>query len=175
MKIYSDKKIVCITGSVWTGSRSAPWRLLKKNGFLHTRWFATYRPITGDKYKLISSEKFHITLANDEVLAYTKYGGGFIGINIDDFENALETSSAGVLVVGFGFQEIIAQVSESIPQVIIFTLKNISMDISPHLFAADNRGQSHRIDENVLESGTWRKTYNEMLKTLNLPSIVTGK
>jgi hypothetical protein len=101
--------------------------------------------------------------------------GGFHGININDFENALESSSKGVLVVGVGFQEIVAQVSKKISQVIIFTVKNISMDISPHLFKADSKGQLHRIDVNILEPGAWTEVHNEMLKTLNLSARTTDK
>jgi hypothetical protein len=172
-EIYNGKKVVCITGSIWTGSRSAPWLTLVKDGFQHTRWFTSHRQIASFKYKLISSEQFHINLANDEVLAHIKYGDDYIGINIDDFEKALESSRMGVLIVGF--QEIIAQISKSIPQAIIFTFKGIPMDISPHLFEAHVRGQLHRIDVNVLDPGAWTKAYNETLKTLNLPSITTGK
>ncbi len=175
MKIYSDKKVVCITGSVWTGSRSAPSQMFVKNGFQYANWFTTYRPITSDKYKLMSSEKFHITLADDEILAYVKYGDDFIGIRTDDFENALESSRIGVLVVGFGFQEIIAQVSKKIPQAIIFTLKNTSMNLSPRLFEANSRGQLHCIDVNILIPDAWAKAYSEMLETINFPSRTVGK
>jgi len=175
MKTYSDKKVVCITGSVWTGSRSSPSRMLLKDGFQSPRWFTTYPPLTSDKYKLISSAKFHINLANDGILAYMKYGGGFIGIKIDDFEYALGSSFMGVLVDGFGFQEIIAQLSKRIPQAIIFTFKDISMDISPHLYDANSKGQLHRIDVNVLAPDAWTKVHKEMLNIINLPSRITGE
>jgi hypothetical protein len=94
---------------------------------------------------------------------------------MNNHENALESSCTGVLVVGVGFQEIIAQVLKRIPQAIIFTLKDISMDISPHLFEVDNKEQLHRINVNVLDPGAWSKVYNEMLRTLNLPSRTTDK
>jgi hypothetical protein len=174
MMMYSDKKVVCITGSVWTGSRSSPSRMLLKDGFQYPRWFTTYHPFTSDKYKLISSGKFHIDLANDGILAYMKYGGGFIGIKNNDFEHTLGSSDKGVLVDGFGFQEIIAQVSKRIPQTIIFTLKDKSMDISPQLFEADSKGQLHRINVNVLAPDAWTKVHNEMQKTINFPSRATG-
>ena len=173
--MYTDKKIVCVSGSVWIGNHNAPWRMLEKDGFQRTTWFTTHRQFSGDKYKLISLEKFHIALANNEILAYMKYGGGFFGINYDDIKNALKSSSVGAFVDGVGFQEIIAQVAKRIPKAIIFTVKNISMDTSPHFFKADSKGQLQRIDVNVLEPDAWTKVYNEMLKTLNHSVRTTGK
>lgn len=165
--MYADKKIVCVSGSLWAGSHNTPWRMLEKDGFQSARWFTTDRQFSGDKYRLISLEKFHIDFTNDKILAYMKYGGGFFGINFDDVKNALKSPSVGALIVGFGFQDIIAQVANRIPQAIIFTVKNKSMDTSPHLFTADSKGQLHRIDVNVLELDAWTKVYNQMLKTLN--------
>jgi hypothetical protein len=142
--------------------------MLVKDGFLRPVWFTTYHPATDAQYNLITTGEFHMACANDEVLAYMKYGSDFVGIMKDDFENALNTSSRGVLIVGP--QEIIALVFQRIPQAIIFTLKNIPMEISPHLAEANQKGQLHRIDVNVLQPGAWSEVHNAMLSVLKISS-----
>jgi hypothetical protein len=142
--------------------------MLLKDGFLRPVWFTTYHPVTDARYNLISTGKFHMACADDKVLAYMKYGSDFVGIMKDDFEYALNTSSRGVLIVGP--QEIIAMVFQRIPQAIIFTLKDLPMEISPHLAEANKKGQLHRIDVNVLQPGAWSEVHNAMLGVLKISS-----
>ena len=73
MHIPSNKKVVCITGSVWTGSRVAPRRMLVKDGFLRPTWFTTGRPLTDAEYRHVSVAQFHLTNAEKNVLAHIEY------------------------------------------------------------------------------------------------------
>ena len=166
VKTDGDKNIVCITGSIWTGSRRAPRYMLIKDGFLRPDWFTTYHPITDARFKFISPVQFHMARANDEVLAYMKYGSDYAGIMKTDFYDALTNSSNGVLICGP--QEIIAQIADIFPETVIFDLKDNHMEPTDQLEEANRRGQVHRQEINVLQPGAWVKVHNEMLKVLNL-------
>ena len=166
MNITNEKIIVCITGSVWTGSRRAPRHMLVKDGFLRPQWFTTYHPVTDAQYRLITPAQYHMACANNEVLAHMKYGSDFVGIMVDDFESTLSHSRRGVLIVGP--QEIIAQISQKIPQTVIFTFKDKHMELSPDLAEANQKGQLHRIDVSATQPGAWSKVYKTILEILNL-------
>ncbi len=168
MNPATAKKIVCITGSVWTGSRSAPRRMLIKDGFLRPRWFTTGRPLTDAQYQFISSTEYHIARAEDKVLVSTKYAGDFIGIMTEDFEEAANGSRVGVLVVGP--PEIAAQLAAKLPRALIFALKDKTMALSPRLAEAEARGQVRRLDVDVFQPDAWGEVHEVMLNTLGLPS-----
>ena len=99
MHMPSNKKVVCITGSVWTGSRVAPRRMLVKDGFLRPTWFTTGRPLTDAEYRHVSVAQFHLTNAEKNVLAHIDYAGGVVGVMREDFESAMVNAEKGVLVV----------------------------------------------------------------------------
>ena len=96
MHIPSNKKVVCITGSVWTGSRVAPRRMLVKDGFLRPTWFTTGRPLTDAEYRHVSVAQFHLTNAEKNVLAHIEYAGGVVGVMREDFESAMVNAEKGV-------------------------------------------------------------------------------
>ena len=167
MHIPSDKKVVCITGSVWTGSRIAPRRMLVKDGFLRPTWFTTARPLTDAEYRYASVAEFHLANAEKNVLAHIEYGGGFVGVMREDFESAMVNAEKGVLVVGP--PEIAAQLAATIPQAIIFSFKSAGMELSEYSDAAHRAGQLHRIDVDVLEPGGWITAYRSMMDIIGFP------
>ena len=167
MQIPDNKKVVCVTGSVWTGSRSAPRRLLVKDGFVRPNWFTTGRAMTDAHYRQISGTQFHLARARKKVLAWIEYRGSFIGVMRDDFEAAMNTAKQGVLVVGP--PEIAAQMAASIPQALVFSLKGPDMDLSEHLDVAQRAGQVYRVDVDVLAPGAWTDVHLFMLETIGLP------
>ncbi len=168
MNPTTAKKIVCITGTVWTGSRSAPRRMLVKDGFVRPRWFTTGRPLTDAQYRVISSTDYHLARARDKVLVSTKYAGDFIGIMVEDFEDAANESGVGVLVVGP--PEIAAQLARNRPAAQVFALKDKTMTLSPRLAEAQARGQVRRLDVDVFQPDAWTEVHQIMLNTLGLPS-----
>ncbi len=166
MNILGNKKVVVITGSVWTGSRSAPRKMLVKDGVNRPAWFTTARGINDAHYNLISEAEYHLSKYEGQLFAHIEYGGNFIGIMQDDFEACLAASKNGVLVVGP--PEIAAQVATHIPQATIFVFKDMLMELSDHLKEADQRGQIRRIDVDVLKPGAWSGTYKIIQNKLGL-------
>ena len=167
MHVSSTTIVAVITGSVWTGSRSAPRKLLVKDGFVRPTWFTTGRKITDADYKPISSTQYHKVLAEYGVLVHMQYGGDDIGILKQDFVDAADQSERGVLIVGP--PEIAAQVADQIPHAVIFTLKDQNMNISHHLEKAKEKGQMVRIDVNALQMGAWNEVHRVMAEKLGLP------
>jgi len=166
MNIPGNKKVACITGSVWTGRRSAPRHMLVKDGFLRPAWFTTDRKVSDASYTNISSNAFHSANVSQMILAHFEYGGSQVGIMREAFISAMEEAEKGVLVVGP--PEMAAQLAASIPQTIIFTLKDLQMELSPHLEEANSKGQLHRIDVDVLEPGAWTEVHSKMLDILGI-------
>ena len=166
MQIPADKKLVCVTGSVWTGSRSAPRRMLVKDGFRRPNWFTTGRPMSDAQYRQISPTQFHLARARKKVLAHLAYRGSYIGVMRDDFEAAMATSKRGVLIVGP--PEIAAQIAALSPLVLVFSLKDQGMDISEHLVQARDNGQLHRVDVDVLTPGAWTEVHDVMAGIIGL-------
>ena len=166
MEIPINKKLVCITGSVWTGSRSAPRRLLVKNGFLRPVWFTTRGPINDAGYKHLSETEFHLHNANANILAHIEYGGDYVGILKQEMESAMQQSERGALVVGP--HEIAAQIAAALPRTIVFTLKEKDMALSPKLNEVQKQGQLHRIDVDVLQPGAWTDAYVLICEKLGL-------
>lgn len=164
MDIPGNKKVVFITGSVWSGKRVAPRHMLVKDGFLRPDWFTTDRKISDASYTHISINAFHSANANHEILAHFEYGGSRIGIMQQSFISAMERAEKGVLVVGP--QEMAAQLASRITRTIVFALKDPSMDLSPHLEESDRKGQLHRIDVDVLKPGAWTEANAKMLDIL---------
>ena len=167
MQSSISKKIICVTGSVWTGSRSAPRRLLIKDGFVRPMWFTTGRPITDAQYRQISDTQYHLARARKNVLAHIHYRGSFIGVMRNDFDMAMDVAQQGVLVVGP--PEIAAQVADQFPHAQVFSLKGPRMDLSRHLEATEKSGQLHRIDVDVLAPGAWTDVHTRMAKIIGLP------
>lgn len=171
MNIPPTKKIVCITGTVWTGGRSAPRRMLVREGMLRPIWFTTGRPVSDAQYDVISTAEYHLACAESRVLAHTKHGGDFVGILKQDFEDAALGAQVGVLVVGF--PEIVAQIAKAFPQAVVFALKERNMELSDHLDDAARSGQLHRLDIDVLAPGAWSDVHQSMLRILGLPPSQT--
>ena len=165
VKIPENKRIICITGSVWTGSRRAPRHILVKEGYVRPEWFTTGYRITDAEYRYIPETAFHLARANDEVFIHITHGGNFVGVMKQAFETALAASRRGVLVVGP--QELAAQVAASIPSTFVFALKEAPMRLSPHLAEAKHRGQLHRLDVDVLAPGAWAEVQRYMLEVLD--------
>jgi hypothetical protein len=167
MDIPANKKVVCITGSVWTGSRSAPRHMLVRDGFVRPVWFTTGRPLTDAQYRQVSEGQYRIARAKRQVLAHVEYRASFIGVMRDDFEAAMAGAEQGVLVVGP--PEIAAQLASAIPQAIVFSLKDRQMDLCGDLDDARRSGQFHRIDVDALAPGAWTDAHDAMLKIIGLP------
>lgn len=166
INIPGDKNVVCITGTVWTGSNSAPRHMLMKEGFLRPTWFTTGRAFNDADYRHISTAQFHLAMTDENVLAHIEYGGNFIGIMTEDFESAVTSAERGALVVGP--PEIAAQLAAKIPQAVLFAFKDVQMDLSKHLEAATRANQLHRIDVDVLEPGVWLEVYRLMIDIIGL-------
>ena len=155
MMSTANKKIVCITGSLWTHKHDAPRHLLVKEGFVRPQWFTTGRTLTDANYDHISDVSYQLALAESKVLAHLEYGGDVVGIMRKDFDQAVEEAKAGVLVVGF--PEIIAQIAENYSNAVVFAFKPEGSELSSHLDQARRKRQLHRIDIDVLETGAWDK------------------
>lgn len=168
MNIPHDKKIACITGTVWTHGRNAPRRMLVREGFVRPIWFTTGRKINDADFEVISTGSYHQARAQSEVLAYTDYGGFFSGIMKQDFEDAAIGARRGVLAVGF--PEVVAQIARELPQTVVFALKDESMELSDHLSDAASTGQLHRIDVDMLEVGAWDNVHEQMRQILGFSS-----
>ncbi len=166
MDIPAGKKIVCITGTVWTGSNRAPRHLLVKDGFIRPTWFTTRIGITDADYEMITPSGYRAALSRDEVLVHTKYGPDHVGIMKDSVLKALHASELGVLVVGP--QDIAAQLSNMIGSATIFALKDAHAELSKHLTASGQKGQLHRIDVDVTDVGAWTDVHASMREILNL-------
>lgn len=166
MKIPHNKKIVCITGSVWTGKHDAPRHMLVKDGFVRPKWFTTGRSLSDADSQFISAADYHQAFTDSNVLAHMRYAGVDTGILKTDFQYALDESQAGVLVVGF--QEIVAQIAKMIPQTIIFALKQQGTELSDHLDEAEKHRQLHRLDVDVLETGAWEDVLGHIHDVLKL-------
>ncbi|MCP4283052.1 MAG: hypothetical protein GY792_01150 [Gammaproteobacteria bacterium] len=166
MEVPSNKKVVCITGSVWTGSRSAPRRMLVSNGFLRPVWFTTQRRIHDASYEQMSETDFHLHNADKKILAYIEHGSDFVGVLKQALESAMRDSEKGVLVVGP--QEIAAQIASALPRTVVFTLKEKGMTLSPKLGEVKQRGQLHRVDVDVLQPGAWSEVYAFMCDKLRI-------
>ena len=164
MIIPGNKQVVCVTGNVWSGARNTPRKLLVKDGFQRPTWFTTGRRITDAEYVHVSKTDFHLSVAGEKVLAHMEFGGAIVGILKRELEKILEASSRGALVVGP--QEIAARVAGAIPQAIVFSLKDEMMDLSPLLEDANQRGQVHRVDVDVLEPGAWSDVHTYMADKL---------
>jgi guanylate kinase len=139
--------------------------MLVKEGYVRPEWFTTEYRITDAEYRYISEADFHLARANDEVLAHIDHGGNFVGFMKQSFETALAESRRGVLVVGP--QELVAQVARAIPRTLIFALKETQMQLSPHLARAEQRGQLHRLDVDVLVPGAWSDVHRTMVEVLD--------
>jgi len=167
MQMSGKKKIVCVTGTVWTGSRSAPRRLLVKDGFVRPTWFTTGRPINDALYRQMSDSRFHLAQLSRQVLAHIRYRSNFIGVMRDDFMAAMDRAQQGVLVVGP--PEIAAQVAAQFAEAQVFSLKGPRMELSEHLEAAAQSGQLHRVDVDVLAPGAWTDVHRFMADIIGLP------
>ncbi len=166
MQIQGNKKVVYITGSVWTGADDAPRHILTKDGFVRPIWFTTGRPLNDAEYRQVSATQFHMAKAEEKVLAHIEYRASFIGVMLKDFEAAMASAERGVLMVGP--PEIAAQVAAAIPATILFSLKAEGMDLSKHLSDAQRTGQLHRLDVDVLEPGAWSKVHRTMLEVIGI-------
>lgn len=167
MQTSGNKKVVCVTGSVWTGSRSAPRRLLVRDGFVRPTWFTTGRPMTDAHYRQVSDAGFHLARAKKNVLAHIRYRGSFIGVMRDDFDAAMDRAVQGVLVVGP--PEIAAQLAAQFPSALVFSVKGPQMELSEHLQTSQRSGQLHRIDVDVLAPGAWTDVHTSMTEIIGLP------
>lgn len=139
--------------------------MLVKEGYVRPEWFTTGYRITDADYRQISETGFHLAMSNGEVFAHIHHGGSFVGIMKQAFETALAASRRGVLVVGP--QELAAQVAETVPRALVFALKETPMQLSPHLAGAEQRGQLHRLDVDVLAPGAWAEVHRSMVEVLN--------
>jgi hypothetical protein len=166
LQIPGDKKLICLTGSVWSGSRSAPRRLFVRDGFVRPNWFTTERPIQDAAYELFSESEFHLANAEHRVLAHIEYGGSFVGILKESVVTAMQQAQQGALVVCP--PEIAAQIAVQVASVYVFTLKEPEMTLSPHLEEADAEGKVHRIDVDVLQPGAWSEAYRKMAETVGI-------
>lgn len=166
MEIPTNKQLVCITGSVWNGSRRAPRRLLVANGFVRPLWFTTGNLINDAGYRHLSETEFHLQNAKQKVIAYIKFGGDFIGILKQELDAALRESEQGALVVGP--QEIAAQLFDALPATVVFTMKEERMEVSPVLDRVDQQGKLHRIDVDALQPGAWNEAYRQICQVLGI-------
>ncbi len=166
MNFPANKKAICITGNVWTGSKKAPRRMLIKEGFVRPTWFTTRRPITDGEYKRISETEYHMALADNELLAHTEYGSGHVGIREDDFLAAANDARTGVLVVGP--QEMAGQIAAKVSQTVVVTFKDESMETAAELDEARRAGQLHRIDIDILKLNAWDEAYAHILEAMGL-------
>jgi hypothetical protein len=167
MKILSttNKKVVCITGTLFSGHNDVPRKSLVRAGFERPNWFTTDRKLNDASYYRISQGTYKLALMEDKVFVHTHYAGSDIGIMVHDLNTALQNSEKGVVIVSPG--EIAAQIAVNVPSAKIFTLKSDAMELSTHLENAKKSGQLHRIDIKSDEPSEWHKAMEYILKTIN--------
>ena len=166
VSVPNSKKVVCITGNVSTGRKSAPRRLLVRDGFVRPKWFTTDLEITDGDYRHLSMHSLNMAKLEKDVLVELPFAGGVVGILCRDFESAMTAARQGVLVVGP--PEIAAQLAHKIPQTIVFAFEDAAMELPRHLDDLQTTGQLHRIDINVLSPGAWTDAYRSMMKVMGL-------
>lgn len=166
MNQAEGKRVVCVTGTVWTGSPAAPRHMLVKMGFRRPTWFTTSRPIHDGQYRTIDPTEFQVAKLEHRVLAYVKHAGDYVGIMKADFDKALEESSLGVLISCP--QEIASQIAAQIPKTLVFVLKDIQMELCTVLSEAKKNGQLHRIDVDMLAPGAWTEVHLKMSEIMGL-------
>lgn len=171
MTDQNGKRVVCVTGTVWTGSPAAPRHMLVKLGFRRPTWFTTSRPIHDGQYRVIDTAEFSRAKVENRVLAYVKHAGDYVGIMKEDLDEALAESSLGVLIACP--QEIASQIAHEIPRTIVFVLKDLQMELCAVLSEAKEKGQLHRIDVDMLAPGAWTEVHEKMgeIMGLSIPSI----
>ncbi len=167
MRIPGDKRVVCLTGNVWTKERASdPRRVLVEHGFRQPNWFTTGLPTTEEGVYAVMPGDFRLGKVEDRILAHIDFGGDTYGITKSALEEALTTSKEGALVVGP--QDIVAQVADAIREAVVFTIKSENMDLSRHLEEANKRGQVHRIDVDTSAARAWEKANDSIFETLGL-------
>ena len=58
--------------------------------------------------------------------------------------------------------------AHTIPQAVVFSLKDEMMELSPLLADANRRGQVHRVDVDVLAPGAWSEVHARMAEKLGM-------
>ena len=166
MRIPADKKVVCLTGKVWTKARASdPRVMLEQYGFIQPNWFSTGLPVTKSGMFSIPGGDFRRFKLEHEILAFVEFGGDQIGILKQDLEETLTTCKRGALIVGP--QEIAAQVAEEISQAVVITLLDENMPLSRELVDAKKRSQVNRINIDTLKTRAWDNAHKEISKILN--------
>ena len=167
MLIPGDKRVVCLTGNVWSKERAFdPRRVLLEHGFRQPNWFTTGLPTTAEGVYSIMPGDFRLGKLEDRILAHIDLGGDTFGIAKSALEEALTTAKEGALIVGP--QDIVAQVADAIRKTVVFTIKSENMELSPHLEEANKRGQVHRIDVDITAVRAWDKVNDSIFETLGL-------
>lgn len=162
----TGKRIVCVTGTVWTGSPAAPRHMLVKLGFRRPTWFTTSRPIHDGEYRVIDPTDFQLAKLEGRVLAHVKHAGDAVGLLQADFDAAMEESALGVLIACP--QEIASQIAARFPATVVFVLKDTQMELCDALSEAKRTGQLHRIDVDMLAPGAWTEVHEQMAGILGL-------
>ena len=160
----TNKKIVCITGTLFSGHNDVPRKSLVRAGFERPRWFTTGRKLNDAAYYRISQGSYKLALMKGEVFVHTHYAGADIGIMEHDLNTALQHSKKGVVIVSP--VEIAAEIAINTPSATIFTLKNDAMAISTHLEKAKISGQLHRVNIKSDEPGAWQEAMEYILETI---------
>ena len=166
MNIINNKKIICITGTVWTFNKDAPRFKLQLAGFTRPKWFSTGRPVSDANFYPISETDYHQAISSNKVLAHMEYGGLHVGIMKSDFDDALKTSHSGVLIVGF--PEIISQIASTYPSTRVFAYKQQGSDLSRYLGESVKHHQLTRLDIDAMKQSDWKRATETIKEIVNL-------
>ena len=167
MRVPAGKKVVCMTGNVWTGESALdPRNLLVDKGYRHPMWFTRGLPLQERGIKNVTRGEYKLARYEGRLLAASNFGSDEFGILKEDMEEALAEAPRGALVSGP--QDIVAQVADEIRDAIVFTLKSEKMKLSKHLKKAKARGQVVRIDIDSDNPVSWRKAHEQILEKLGI-------
>ncbi len=160
------KHIVCLTGTVFNGSPfSAPRHVLEREGYKRPFWFTSFDPINDATYEKISEGRYHLEKMKDGILADIPFGNGHVGIFNQRFEQAIEASQKGALIVAP--PPIAVQVLDKLPQTQVFAFKAPGMELTADCDQIDHLPQFHRIDINFADGGAWSHAVDEIRRVLD--------
>ncbi|MFC1665972.1 hypothetical protein ACFL17_10195 [Pseudomonadota bacterium] len=142
----------------------APSRRLLREGFDRPRMVTTALVSIRQYHRRISRTEFGKALQEGNVIAYEKDYGGYHGILKPEFQQCLELSSRGVLVVGS--PKLASQVKRNRPEALVVVLQNSGADLSHYLHDLEDINH-HIIKVNSLAVGESRRVYDELSSLLS--------
>ena len=157
------KRTLFIVRTANLGTR-APSRRLLREGFDRPQMVTTALVSIRQYHRRISRTEFGNALQEGNVIAYEKDYGGYHGILKPDFQQCLELSSRGLLVIGS--PKLASQIKSNRPETLVVVLQNSGADLSHYLHDLEDINH-HIIKVNALALGEPKRIYDELRSLLS--------